>query len=69
MAPVDWGDTSIVYNPDKVDWVKPGEESFSLLWDERMKGKLPLWTLRQTHGTFMLLLLDLMLRNGKYHKS
>ena len=39
MAPVDWGDTSIVYNPEKVDWVKPGEESLSLLWDERMKGK------------------------------
>tara|TARA_B100001123_G_scaffold241592_1_gene270099 strand:- start:352 stop:1464 length:1113 start_codon:yes stop_codon:yes gene_type:complete len=40
MAPVDWGDTSLIYNPDKVDWMSAGNESLGLLFDDRMEGKL-----------------------------
>ena len=40
MAPVDWGDTSLIYNPDKVTWMSPGNESLNLLFDDRMEGKL-----------------------------
>ena len=40
FAPVDWGDTSIVYNTDKVTWMQPGNESLYLLEDPRMKGKV-----------------------------
>ncbi len=39
MAPVDWGRTSITYRTDLVD-LQGQEESWSLLWDERYKGKL-----------------------------
>ena len=53
MAPVDWGDTSIIYNPEKVDWIDPDNASWDLLWDERMKGKLLSWTLLLTHGIVM----------------
>jgi len=39
FAPMDWGQTSITYRTDLVDW--QGEpESWSLLWDERYKGKI-----------------------------
>jgi spermidine/putrescine transport system substrate-binding protein len=37
FAPVDWGNTSIVYRPDLVEI---SEESYGLLWDERYKGRL-----------------------------
>ena len=37
FIPIDWGNTSILYRPDLVD-IK--EESWTLLWDERYKGKL-----------------------------
>ncbi len=37
FVPIDWGNTSIIYRPDLVDLK---EESWSLLWDERYKGKL-----------------------------
>ena len=40
FAPVDWGDTSIVYNTDKVTWMQPGNESLYPLEDPRMKGKI-----------------------------
>ncbi|MCP4009598.1 MAG: extracellular solute-binding protein [Proteobacteria bacterium] len=39
FAPFDWGQTSITYRTDLVDW-QGGEESWSLLWDERYKGKI-----------------------------
>ncbi len=39
MAPVDWGRTSMTYRTDLVD-LQGQEESWSLLWDERYKGKL-----------------------------
>ena len=39
FAPFDWGQTSITYRKDLVDW-QGEEESWSLLWDERYKGKL-----------------------------
>ncbi len=38
FAPFDWGQTSITYRTDLVDW--EGEDSWALLWDERYKGKL-----------------------------
>ncbi|MEM7564794.1 MAG: extracellular solute-binding protein [Pseudomonadota bacterium] len=39
FAPMDWGQTSITYRTDLVDW--EGEEhSWGLLWDERYKGKI-----------------------------
>jgi spermidine/putrescine transport system substrate-binding protein len=39
FAPMDWGQTSITYRTDLVDW--QGEpESWGLLWDERYKGKI-----------------------------
>jgi spermidine/putrescine transport system substrate-binding protein len=37
FVPIDWGNTSIIYRSDLVD-IK--EESWTLLWDERYKGKL-----------------------------
>jgi spermidine/putrescine transport system substrate-binding protein len=37
FAPVDWGNTSVLYRADLVDIP---EESYSLLWDERYKGRL-----------------------------
>ena len=40
FAPVDWGDTSVVYNTDEVTWMQPGNESLYLLEDPRMKGKV-----------------------------
>ena len=39
MVPMCWGQTSITYRPDLVDW-QGKEESWGLLWDERYKGKL-----------------------------
>jgi spermidine/putrescine transport system substrate-binding protein len=39
MAPVDWGRTSITYRTDLVD-LQGQEESWSILWDERYKGRL-----------------------------
>lgn len=38
FAPFNWGRTSITYRTDLVDW--QGEDSWSLLWDERYKGRL-----------------------------
>ena len=37
FVPVDWGNTSVVYRADLVDI---SEESYTLLWDERYKGRL-----------------------------
>lgn len=39
FIPFDWGQTSITYRTDLVDW-QGQEESWSLLWDERYKGRL-----------------------------
>jgi spermidine/putrescine transport system substrate-binding protein len=39
FAPFDWGQTSITYRTDLVDW-QGQEESWGLLWDERYKGRL-----------------------------
>ncbi|MGE3967911.1 MAG: extracellular solute-binding protein, partial [Dongiaceae bacterium] len=39
FVPFDWGQTSITYRTDIVDW-QGQEESWSLLWDERYKGRL-----------------------------
>ena len=39
MVPFDWGQTSITYRPDLVDW-QGQDESWGLLWDERYKGRL-----------------------------
>ncbi len=39
FAPFDWGQTSITYRTDLVDW-KGQEESWGLLWDERYKGQI-----------------------------
>jgi len=38
FAPFNWGRTSITYRTDLVDW--QGDDSWSLLWDERYKGRL-----------------------------
>lgn len=37
FAPIDWGNTSVLYRADLVDIP---EESYTLLWDERYKGRL-----------------------------
>jgi spermidine/putrescine transport system substrate-binding protein len=37
FVPVDWGNTSVIYRPDLVDLQ---EQSWTLLWDERYKGRL-----------------------------
>lgn len=39
FAPMDWGQTSITYRTDIVDF-PDGEESWGILWDERYKGKI-----------------------------
>ena len=39
FAPMDWGQTSITYRTDLVDW-QGKEESWGLLWDDRYKGQL-----------------------------
>ncbi len=39
FAPFDWGQTSITYRTDLVDW-QGEEESWGILWDERYKGKI-----------------------------
>lgn len=39
FAPFDWGQTSVTYRTDIVDF-PDGEESWSVLWDERYKGKI-----------------------------
>ena len=41
FIPFDWGQTSIVYRADIVRWTD-GVESWSLLWDERFKGRIGL---------------------------
>lgn len=38
FAPVDWGNTSVIYRTDLVDW--EGPESWTMLWDERYAGRL-----------------------------
>lgn len=39
FAPMDWGQTSITYRTDLVDW-KDGEHTWGLLWDKRYAGKI-----------------------------
>ncbi len=39
MAPMEWGQTSITYRTDLVD-LQGKEESWSILWDERYKGRI-----------------------------
>lgn len=39
FSPMEWGNTSITYRTDLVD-VPEGGESWSILWDERYKGKI-----------------------------
>ncbi|MEM7221992.1 MAG: extracellular solute-binding protein [Pseudomonadota bacterium] len=39
FIPFDWGQTSITYRTDLVDW-QGEEESWGLLWDDRYKGRL-----------------------------
>ena len=39
FVPVDWGQTSIAYRSDLVE-LPEGEESWSLLWDERYRGRV-----------------------------
>ncbi|MDA0218260.1 MAG: extracellular solute-binding protein [Proteobacteria bacterium] len=39
FAPMDWGQTSVTYRTDMVDF-PDGEESWSILWDERYSGKI-----------------------------
>jgi spermidine/putrescine transport system substrate-binding protein len=39
FVPFEWGQTSITYRTDLVDWPE-GEESWDLLWDERYQGRL-----------------------------
>ena len=39
FVPVEWGQTSITYRADLIDW-QGAEESWGLLWDERYAGKL-----------------------------
>ncbi len=39
FAPFDWGQTSVTYRTDLVD-LERKEESWSLLWDERYKGRI-----------------------------
>jgi spermidine/putrescine transport system substrate-binding protein len=39
FAPMDWGQTSITYRTDLIDW-QGQEESWGILWDERYKGQL-----------------------------
>ena len=39
FAPMDWGQTSVTYRTDLVDF-PDGEESWSVLWDERYKGRV-----------------------------
>ena len=41
FIPFDWGQTSIVYRTDIVRWTD-GVESWSLLWDDRFKGRIGL---------------------------
>jgi len=38
FVPFDWGQTSITYRTDLVDW--QGEDSWALLWDKRYEGRL-----------------------------
>lgn len=38
FVPFDWGQTSITYRTDLVDW--QGEDSWALLWDERYEGRM-----------------------------
>jgi len=40
VAPVDWGQTSVTYRTDLVHPEYLEEESWSILWDERYKGKI-----------------------------
>src|SRR5690606_37826864 len=45
MAPFDWGNTSIAYRPDLVDIE---EESYSILLDERYKGRMSMFDSAET---------------------
>ena len=40
LAPVDWGDTTLFYMSDRVPWMNADNESFALMEDPRMKGKV-----------------------------
>jgi len=40
FAPVDWGDTTLFYMPDRVTWMNDDNESFDLMEDPRVKGKV-----------------------------
>ena len=40
FAPVDWGDTTLFYMPDRIPWMNADNESFDLMEDPRVKGKV-----------------------------
>ena len=40
FAPVDWGDTTLFYMADRIDWMDASNESFSLMEDPRVNGKV-----------------------------
>ena len=40
FAPVDWGDTTLFYMADRVTWMNEDNESFDLMEDPRVNGKL-----------------------------
>ena len=40
FAPIDWGDTTLFYMPDRITWMNADNESFDLMEDPRVKGKV-----------------------------
>tara|TARA_B100000941_G_scaffold108899_1_gene76225 strand:- start:6 stop:1109 length:1104 start_codon:yes stop_codon:yes gene_type:complete len=40
FAPCEFGDTTIIYNQDKLDWVESGKTSINMLYDDRLEGKV-----------------------------
>jgi spermidine/putrescine transport system substrate-binding protein len=40
FAPVDWGDTTLFYMADRVTWMNDDNESFDLMEDPRVNGKV-----------------------------
>ena len=40
FAPVDWGDTTLFYMADRIDWMDASNESFALMEDPRVNGKV-----------------------------
>ena len=40
FAPIDWGDTTLFYMADRVPWMNADNESFDLMEDPRVKGKV-----------------------------